>query len=299
MERGPAPGALRDEPGSVLGQVPVPAVLTDDSGSIRFANVPFADMVGLDAGELRGRPLAGLAIPEDRELLARRRAAVLSGDPGRDILVRLQRLGGVRPALIAGAAVDNERAGARLVLWLVLRPGWWRPEPGPSDIAELAMTLGHLGFGRHFDGVPLNWMTEAAGCCRVVTGRGSEVGLMIRRTEGPDLLASTSDTVQRWGRAQLDVGEGPVIAAARDSEVISTVDLSRDRRFPALPDSIPPGRSAVSHPIALDGSVVGALTVYDGHPDLLLVEDLVLPSLAAAMAAVAAEISEVGSRLNA
>lgn len=274
---------------AALWTAPAPVVVTDAGGTICFVNAVFALMLATKASDLVDRPFLSLVQPDDRGLLARRIRAVSKGEPTRDLLVRVQTDRLVLPCLVGGSVVGPDGPGSRL-LWVVVRPSMWSSEPGPSEVTDVAVALSRLALSRPAGLAPLRRVGQAASWCREVTGDGSEVGLVVWGHQGGDLVASTSETAQTWARAQLDSGQGPLVAASTANEVVRTPDLGGDPRYPDLPSGVPPGHSAVSAPVTVDGSVAGSLTVYDARPGLLSAEDIVVPSLAAATSAIAAQV---------
>ena len=125
---------------------------------------------------------------------------------------------------------------------------------------------------------------------RSVTGRGSEVDLIIHGVDGEDVSASTSDAARSWSRAQLSARQGPLVDALHGTEVSRSTDLGADLRFPAMADWVPGGHTAISRPLTLDDSLAGVMTVYDAGTDLLTEHDIVMPSLVAATTVIATEL---------
>lgn len=274
-----------------LWAAPVPLLVTGTTGVIRFANRAAARQLGTE-GELDGRPILGLVHPADRGLLARRMSVVASGDATSDILVRLEGAERLVPCLIGGAPTGGDAGSdaGSAVLWALVRPGLWRPDPGPADLTDLAGALARLALGRAPGAHPGRRLHEAAGWCRQVTGRGSEVDLLIHGPDGVDVAASTSDAAGSWSRAQLDARQGPLVDVLHGTEVSRSADLGADDRFPAMADSIPGRHTVISRPLSLDDSVAGVMTVYDASPDILGENDVVMPSLVAATAVIATEV---------
>lgn len=278
-----------------LRTAPIPVLITGATGVVRFANLACARLLGLDTTELTGRPVLGMVRPEDRGLFARRSAAVASGAATADLVVRVQGGRRVVPCLIGGAAAATGDPAA-VVLWVMVRPGLWRADPGPTDVTDVALALSRLALSRSPDVEPLERVAQAARWCREVTGRGCEVALVVREPagqdgqDGQDLAASTSQAASRWSRAQVDAGEGPLVAASRGHEVSRSTDLGADPRFPALAGVIPRGHTIISRPVMAAEPACGTLTVYDASPGIMAEDDVVLPSLAAATAAIASRL---------
>jgi PAS domain-containing protein len=293
----PAPGSTlgrRPVLRTPLSSAPVPLVITDTSGVVSFANAAFADLAGTSTTDLTGRSLLGLVQADDRRILARRIEAVAADGPIADLLIRMHSGDRVLPCLVGGAAAGSQGPRTRL-LWVMVRPSAWWGEPGYAGVTRMAVALSRLSLNRRRHVAPLQRIREAASWCREVTGVGSEVGLVVRGRDGRDLLTGTSESAHSWGQAQLDAGQGPAVLASSENEVVRASDLGLDPRFPSLLETVPPGHSAVSCPVSVDQSVVGVLTVYDGSAALLEVDDLVVPSLAAAAAAIASQLSEDGT----
>lgn len=283
-----APGSTVEAPAvrNPLWSAPVPLLVTGTTGVIRFANLAAGELLGSE-NDRPGRPLLGLVHPADRGLLERRMAAVTAGVATSDLVVRIEGEERLVPCLMGAAPTGGDPATQ--VMWALVRPALWRGDAGPSDVTDLAVALSRLVLGRVPGSDPEHRLGEAAGWCREVTGRGSEVDLIVRGVDGEEVAASTSDAAGSWSRAQLEARQGPLVDALH-GDVSWSSDLGADARFPAMADSIPRGHSAISRPLTLDDTVAGVLTVFDPSPDILTEGDMVMPSLVAATAVIATEL---------
>jgi hypothetical protein len=281
----------------VLQQVVLPVVITDARGVIRYANDGASRLLGEPVARLLRRSFLDLAVPEDRVVVGRHLTRTAAHQPSSDRLVRLVRgadggAPGVVPCVVGAVAAVAEdlEASARRIVWTMVRAGEWPVEAGPTGMTTLAVALNQIALLPTQRTAPAQLVQRMVSWCRLVTGERSGIGLVLWDRGAEELIASTSQAVQSWGQAQLEAQQGPLVAAARETAVVSTRDLGRDPSYPALADAVPAGHTAVSCPMLRGDTVVGVLTAYDVDAYLLASQDVVMPSLAAAATAMSLEL---------
>lgn len=112
-------------------------------------------------------------------------------------------------------------------------------------------------------------------------------GAMLADDQGRLGFVTTSDErLARLEALQLELDEGPCLLAYRKGEPVAAPDLARDPRFPAFaPRAVEAGLAAVySFPMAVEGTCIGGLNLYDDQPGELTAEQASLGSVFAAMA---------------
>jgi len=103
----------------LLDLAPGGLLLTDETGTIRFANPAAPDLLGYSAHELRGRPLASLVAPESRSELARLRELAGPGlPPAVGTLQGLPKGGGEAPLEVTVAQTEH---GGRVIVGYFVR----------------------------------------------------------------------------------------------------------------------------------------------------------------------------------
>lgn len=111
----------------------------------------------------------------------------------------------------------------------------------------------------------LQQAVEAAGGMPGVTG----AGLMLVDAEGRLGHAVASDDAgDRLEREQEELGHGPCQSGFRRDEVVATVDVQADERWPELARQLAgtPVRAVLAVPTAIGGGPVGTLNVYRDRP---------------------------------
>jgi GAF domain-containing protein len=112
----------------------------------------------------------------------------------------------------------------------------------------------------------------------------------------PHYVAASDDTGRILEKAETDTGQGPCTEAFVTGQLVASVDLSVDRRWPELAQALAayPVRAVLGVPVRLGTAPVGTLDVYRDRPHewdeteraaLERYGDVVQATLAAAMAA--------------
>lgn len=268
-----------------LDRVPIALVTTDRDGVIRYSNLAASELLNPPASGLAHRHLLDLVADGDRTAVARQQHQALGGERRPYSVVCLQ--SGTRqvPCLLA-AGPSPPGNGAGEIVWVIVRPGVWDVDGGDGRLTDLASALSQLS-SLPLDAGVHDVVQSVATVCQIVMGSHSGVSMSLQFQGRGEVEASTSGSTQKWDRAQLAAGQGPILLAARAAAVVRSADVANDPRFPGLRGSIPPGLNAISSPLVAEETVLGVLTAYAVDDSLLEPGDTILPTLTAATAAIA------------
>src|SRR3954469_1791631 len=232
--------------------LPLGVLVTDAEGKILETNASAAELLGVRAVHLLGKPLLVYVAADHRRLL-------------RDLLVRLKRGESELHATVqltprAGEPVSTDLVAlpdpdgpSGTLRWIALPRGdrtAQLPQPatvvGPDHSDEslrIATALTQLCTLPVDASDQQRLLGRIAPVITAAVPGSTAVSVTIGDPVAPDRLASDSTGAQVFDGLQLRLGQGPCVDAFREGEVVVTADVSVDPRWPRL------AAAARSHPV--------------------------------------------------
>jgi PAS domain S-box-containing protein len=251
---------------ALFEEAPVAYLVTDRDGLVRQANPRASALLKMDRHWLLGKPLASFVLLEDRK--AFRQGLLRARSPAGEWDLRLQpRLGApVRVRAMVGTMPDPEAAS--LVLTWLLREL-------PPEAAGLADLLGSRS--GQLDSGDSGWpdwealsaaLQELAGSVVAVLDVDGAGLVLADAGGGLGWVSATDESVRSFEQAQLDLQEGPAVAAMGDGVPVGTEDVRGDPRWLRLASvAAPHGICGVlAAPVRIDGRAVGACSAISRSP---------------------------------
>jgi GAF domain-containing protein len=165
-----------------------------------------------------------------------------------------------------------------------------------DDFARLAVQLHDTQGVEETVEAVMAFALHALGC--------TYAGIVLKERSEPWTIAS-DPVVEQIYRFQIESGDGPMMAAYLDDEVVRVRDSAEDVRWPewaALAAAL--GLRSVLHlPLKVGPETVGVLSAYDERPDVFTADDEAVAHILARHASVAVasarEVHELGEALDA
>jgi GAF domain-containing protein len=162
--------------------------------------------------------------------------------------------------------------------------------------ARLALQLhGTQGVEETVEAV-MEFALQALGC--------THSGIVLKERSGPATVASDR-VVEQIYQFQIECGDGPMLAAYRDDQVVHVRDCLGDARWPGwAARATDLGLRSVLHlPLRVGRETVGVLSVYDERPDAFTADDEAIAHILARHASVAVanarQVQNLGAALDA
>jgi PAS domain S-box-containing protein len=266
----------------VFAALPIGVLVTDGEGKILQANASAADLLGVHAVRLRGKPLQVYVETIDRRQVRDLLTRAAGGDDDLRAAVRLTpRSGYPLPADLI--ALPDGEAHPLTVRWTVL-PRTAAPSAAAPSAADPSLAYPAPEPGDGYDDDSLQLAAALAQLCGLpadtadrqrMLGRialviaaavpgATTVSITIGDPVAPDRLASDSSHAQVLDGMQLRAGEGPCVDAFRQGAVVLTGDVTADARWPRLGAAAraQPLRSVLALPIRVGQERTGVLNTY-------------------------------------
>jgi GAF domain-containing protein len=128
--------------------------------------------------------------------------------------------------------------------------------------------------------------------------------IALKERPAPAILAS-DEVVEQIYRFQIECGDGPMLAAYRDDQIVRVPDAARDTRWPdwAARAAALGLRSVLHLPLRVGRETVGVLSVYHERPDAFTADDEAVAHILARHASVAVatarQVQNLGAALDA
>jgi PAS domain-containing protein len=253
---------------------PAVYLVTDPFGMILDANLRAAGLLAADGRFVVGRPLASFVATEDRprlrDLLRRLPRAETT-----DWRVRLRPRGRDQVQVLASVAVGRDGAGAvRELRWLLWPPPEAARPPAPAAPLDADASPSAVAGLPALDDLVEALHEVAAGAALLLRVDGA--GLMLADQAGHlRWVTATGEAEQAFERAQRDLGEGPCVDAFDRGEVVRTIDLRADPRWPRLAPAATGNhiRGVLAVPVGLAGGVLGTINAVTHQPRAWTDED--------------------------
>jgi PAS domain-containing protein len=266
----------------LMSLLPTAVVVTDAHGIVQTANAAASLLLQVRVDRLIGKPMFSFIDVSDRGLV---RSALVKGlrdqSDFRVVATMHARSGPAHEVELAATWRQDSSMRDAEVTWVVL-PVVTQPE-GAVDWrdARLAqalveMTRLPLGVVQHDD-----LLERMATFAQQALGPGVMVSVVMGDPERPELEATSPADAARVDRAQRAAGQGPSWECQATGEVVTSIDVTQDSRWPALVDRMQGSEplACLAVPAGLENDVVGTLTLYGpssvirpetiGHAELL------------------------------
>jgi PAS domain S-box-containing protein len=286
--------------------LPVGVLVTDAEGKILETNASAADLLGVRAVHLPGKPLQVYVDAAHRRLVRDLLGRLTRGEPELHAAVRLTPRTGepVSTDLVALPDPDGPIGALR---WVLLPQGDRTTHPPyaatvggePSDESlQVATALAQLCT------LPADGSDQQRLLGRIALVVGAAVpgatgvSVTIGDPAAPDRQATDSAEAQVLDGLQLRTGEGPCVDAFRDGKVTVSADLTADPRWPRLARTAQGQRirSALALPIRVADERTGVINLYSSEHDAFGTQTVRVGEIvASAVAAVLRDVSERAS----
>jgi PAS domain S-box-containing protein len=287
--------------------LPVGVLVTDAGGTILEINASAAELLGVRAVHLPGKPLLVYVAAAHRRLVRDLLSRLGRGEPELHAAVQLVPRAG-EPVSADLIALPDPEGPAGTLRWVVLprdggaspvapAPTAARAEPSdeslqvatalaqlfslPADVADQQRLLGRIAL-----------------VVRAAVPGVTSVSVTIGDPAEPDRQATDSAEAQVFDGLQLRTGEGPCVDAFRDGTVTVSADVAADPRWPALARVArsQPIRSTLALPIRVADERTGVLNLYSSEHGAFVTQAVRVGEIvASAVAAVLRDVSERAS----
>jgi len=249
----------------LLAALPAAVIVTDSAGVVRMANAATAQLVGVRAGKMLGKPLPMFVAPADRGPLRTLVSRVKGGQNGVRAVLSLRHADGVALP-VEVVAQGSDVSGDRVITWLLLSP----PSGDSGDALQARPRLARAF--SEIAQVPLHSsgkrevLVRVASICAEALGPGAGVSVALGEPHNPAHVGADRPLAQLLDGAQMMAGEGPTFTAWETRRAVTTTDLRDDPRWPRLTGYIGTAEvgSALAVPVLRQGCSGGVLNVYAG-----------------------------------
>ncbi|WP_432496753.1 ANTAR domain-containing protein [Kineococcus gypseus] len=256
--------AAREVLATVVASVPVPFLSTGAAGAVTSANRAAADLLGVPAPRLVGKPVQAFVVPADRSrartLLS---TAATRGSAAGEFTLAPRHGAPVAVRVVVTAAAPRTAPAAALT-WVLAPRGTDTGERADRDAEQAlqavaglaALPVGEAGTHEVLAAV-------AALATRALPG-ASWSSVLLGDPRSPRESATDSEQAQAFDGAQWRADQGPCPQAWADAAPVTCTDVTADPRWPALagPAAATAVRAVLALPLRIEEEVVGVLGVY-------------------------------------